>query len=109
MKALLEIHMLQNFAPSNLNRDDTGSPKDAYFGGTRRGRISSQSLKRAMRMYFKDQNLISEDNLAVRTKRLTERLVELLAIHDHPKEVAVKVVNHGGRGEQQDAIFAVPR
>ncbi len=81
MKALLEIHLLQNFAPSNLNRDDTGSPKDAYFGGTRRGRISSQSLKRAIRTYFKEQHLLSKDYLAIRTKRflseLVKRLVEL--------------------------------
>ena len=32
MKTLIEIHALQNFAPSNLNRDDTGAPKDAWFG-----------------------------------------------------------------------------
>ena len=45
----IELHMIQNFAPSNLNRDDTGSPKDCEFGGVRRARISSQCLKRAMR------------------------------------------------------------
>lgn len=45
----IELHILQNFAPSNLNRDDTGSPKDCVFGGVRRARISSQCLKRAMR------------------------------------------------------------
>ena len=27
----IEIHAIQNFAPSNLNRDDTGSPKDCEF------------------------------------------------------------------------------
>src|SRR5437588_675383 len=32
MRQLLELHILQHFAPSNLNRDDTGSPKDAFFG-----------------------------------------------------------------------------
>ena len=47
----IEIHVLQNFAPSNLNRDDTGSPKDAEFGGCRRGRISSQCIKRAVRWH----------------------------------------------------------
>ena len=52
MKTLIEIHVLQNFAPSNLNRDDTGAPKDALFGGTRRARISSQCLKRAVRQNF---------------------------------------------------------
>ncbi len=45
----IELHILQNFAPSNLNRDDTGNPKDAEFGGVRRARISSQAIKRAIR------------------------------------------------------------
>jgi CRISPR system Cascade subunit CasC len=93
MKALLEIHLLQNFAPSNLNRDDTGSPKDAYFGGVRRGRISSQSLKRAMRMYFREQELITSEHLALRTKRLTEKVSALLVERGHAAETATKVVN----------------
>jgi hypothetical protein len=38
----LELHLLQNFAPSCLNRDDTNAPKDAEFGGYRRARISRQ-------------------------------------------------------------------
>ncbi len=46
---LIQFHLLQNYAPSNLNRDDTGSPKDAIFGGVLRGRISSQCLKRSIR------------------------------------------------------------
>lgn len=80
MKALLEIHLLQNFAPSNLNRDDTGSPKDAYFGGVRRGRISSQSLKRAMRMYFDTDlpHVVSRAFLAKRSKRFLEDLTTRL-------------------------------
>lgn len=45
----IELHLIQNFAPSNLNRDDTGNPKDTDFGGVRRARISSQAIKRAMR------------------------------------------------------------
>ncbi len=52
MKTIIEIHALQNFAPSNLNRDDTGAPKDALFGGTRRARVSSQCLKRSVRQHF---------------------------------------------------------
>ena len=70
----IEIHVLQNFAPSNLNRDDTGSPKDAEFGGYRRARISSQCQKRAVRNYFKDHDLIPAANRAVRTKRLLEHV-----------------------------------
>lgn len=78
MKHLIELHILQNFAPSNLNRDDTGSPKDAFFGGYRRGRISSQCLKRAAREYVRDNGLLEEKDLAVRTKRITEKLAKAL-------------------------------
>jgi len=46
---LIELHVLTPHAPANLNRDDFGRPKTAYFGGTERGRISSQALKRAIR------------------------------------------------------------
>ena len=50
----VELHLLQNFAPSCLNRDDTNSPKDCEFGSARRARISSQCIKRCIRDYFKD-------------------------------------------------------
>ncbi len=73
MKTLIEIHLLQNFAPSNLNRDDTGAPKDAFFGGTRRGRVSSQCGKRAVREYFKTEN---EAYFASRTKRVIDSLMQ---------------------------------
>ena len=46
---LYEIHMLKNYPPTNLNRDDTGAPKTCVFGGVTRGRISSQCLKRSWR------------------------------------------------------------
>jgi CRISPR system Cascade subunit CasC len=81
MKTLIEIHALQNFAPSNLNRDDTGAPKDALFGGTRRARISSQCLKRAVRQHFdqaKSGGLFGPDELGVRTKRVYQAIAELL-------------------------------
>jgi CRISPR system Cascade subunit CasC len=74
----IEIHILQNFAPSNLNRDDVGSPKVAEFGGRRRARISSQCQKRAEREYFKKHNLIPAVHRAVRTKRLLEHSNERL-------------------------------
>lgn len=75
----VELHMLQNFAPSNLNRDDTGAPKSCEFGGYRRARISSQCLKRSIRTAFKQGKLLvggglPSDRLAVRTKRLIDAL-----------------------------------
>lgn len=81
MKTLIEIHVLQNFAPSNLNRDDTGAPKDALFGGTRRARISSQCLKRAVRDLFKqyaEEERIRPDNLGLRSKRLLGEMMKIL-------------------------------
>lgn len=75
MKTIIEIHALQNFAPSNLNRDDTGAPKDALFGGTRRARVSSQCSKRAVRKFFKEKN---DALFARRTKRIVDTLKERL-------------------------------
>ena len=81
MKTIIEIHALQNFAPSNLNRDDTGAPKDAFFGGTRRARVSSQCLKRAVRQHFAglvEHETLASDDVAFRTKRVLEALTKSL-------------------------------
>jgi len=91
MRKVLEIHILQNFAPSNLNRDDTGSPKDAVFGGVRRARISSQCLKRAARSYFRANSLIGGEHLAVRTKRVTDAIAEALVARKRPEDDAKRI------------------
>jgi CRISPR system Cascade subunit CasC len=70
----VELHILQNFAPCNLNRDDTGSPKDCQFGGYRRARVSSQCWKRAIRKAFEKYELVEPERLAKRTKRLVEEV-----------------------------------
>ena len=69
----VELHLLQNVAPSNLNRDDTNTPKDCEFGGHRRARISSQAFKRAIRLspVFKE---VLQNGLGTRTKMLVSRL-----------------------------------
>ncbi len=69
----VELHMLQNFAPSNLNRDDTNNPKDCEFGGHRRARISSQCLKRAIRRSPVFAETTGVD-IAKRTKWMTRLL-----------------------------------
>ena len=73
----IEFHILQNFPPSNLNRDDSGAPKDCDFGGYRRQRISSQCLKRSVRQsdVFRDQ---LTDRLGIRTKRAPDAVANLL-------------------------------
>ena len=100
MKALLELHILQNFAPSLLNRDDTGSPKDCEFGGYRRARISSQCLKRAAREYIRNNDMLGENDMALRTKRLTQKLKEKLAERGHEENETERVIETalGGLG-----------
>lgn len=71
----IEAHIIQSFGPSCLNRDATNSPKDCEFGGVRRARISSQCFKRAMRGYFRENNLVP---VGARTKRLSEQLLSRL-------------------------------
>ena len=46
---LIELHIIQSFPVTCLNRDDVGAPKTAYFGGCQRARVSSQCWKRAIR------------------------------------------------------------
>lgn len=85
----IELHILQNFAPSNLNRDDTGAPKDCEFGGHRRARISSQCQKRAVREAFRIRGLLAEDELGVRTKRLVHQVTDaLVERHGHERAAA---------------------
>lgn len=93
MRTIVEIHALQNFAPSNLNRDDTGAPKDAFFGGTRRARVSSQCLKRAVRRHFSELvqgNILSAADIACRTKRLIDMLAGLLVEKGRPFDEATE-------------------
>lgn len=90
MSLFLEFHLIQNFAPSNLNRDDTGAPKDAIFGGQRRARVSSQCFKRAVRLAAKQHELLPEANRGIRTKKLKALLLERLAGRD-AEEAGAKV------------------
>jgi CRISPR system Cascade subunit CasC len=78
MTQRIDFHILQNFAPANLNRDDTGSPKDCDFGGYRRARISSQCLKRSCRQSEIFKKELNDQDLALRTKRLYEEAVSRL-------------------------------
>ena len=87
----IELHMIQSFAPSNLNRDDTNNPKDCEFGGVRRARISSQCIKRAIRTspVFAQA---TEVGIGTRTKRLLQRLRWRLTEAGKSKEEATQVL-----------------
>ncbi len=77
MTRFIQLHALTVYAPSNLNRDDTGRPKTARFGGAERLRISSQALKRAIRTSPKFQERL-EGHLGARTQRLGEEICKHL-------------------------------
>lgn len=96
-RLFLDIHAIQTLPPSNINRDDTGSPKTAQYGGVRRARVSSQSWKRAIRTYFHEN---SEDtNIGVRTLEIVKYVAEKIQNIDSSKknneamEMADKVLN----------------
>ena len=75
---LYEIHMLKNYPPTNLNRDDTGAPKTCLFGGVMRGRVSSQCLKRSWRTSPSFRAEIGDENLGIRTRKLPVLVAEKL-------------------------------
>lgn len=78
-RLFMDVHILQSLPPSNVNRDDTGSPKSAQYGGVKRARVSSQSWKRAMRKYFYENT--ENELLGKRTyevgKYIAEKVVEI--------------------------------
>jgi CRISPR system Cascade subunit CasC len=107
---LIAIHLLQNHAPSNLNRDDNNEPKDAIFGGARRARMSSQALKRSIRWSehfrrpFEDRGL--SHLLAIRTRLLPELVRERLAhveLADEEKQAIIEAAERLGKSERAAA------
>ena len=77
MADFLQLHLLTAYGPSNLNRDDTGRPKSAVFGGVPRLRISSQSLKRAWRTSEVFATSL-DGHLADRTQRIGKEVCDRL-------------------------------
>ena len=79
-RLFMDIHAIQTLPPSNINRDDTGSPKTAQYGGIRRARVSSQAWKRAIRQYF---NLQGEQfKVGVRTKDIVNYVANKVMVLD---------------------------
>lgn len=92
----IDIYALQTVPPSNINRDDTGSPKTAMYGGVRRARVSSQAWKRAMRESFPEY--LPEGSLGVRTKLAAELLSERITekredLSDRASDIATALLN----------------
>lgn len=92
MSLVIDIHALQTLPPSLINRDDTGAPKSAIFGGVPRQRVSSQSWKRAIRSYFEKN--VDPESVGDRSKRLPEKIAKLVEKHEGwDAERAIKQVS----------------
>jgi CRISPR system Cascade subunit CasC len=79
-KNFINFHVLISHSPSCLNRDDMNMQKTAVFGGVTRVRISSQSLKRAMRYSDYYQKHLGEPSIRTRELgQLKEKFSTVLA------------------------------
>ena len=94
MTQFVQFHLLTPYPPSNPNRDDQGRPKQASLGGHPRLRLSSQSIKRAVRetTYFLAD---LAGHRGTRTKRIAEEVERRLIAQGTPadtaRDVAAKV------------------
>jgi len=111
---LIELHILQSFPVSCLNRDDVGAPKSATFGGVPRARLSSQCLKRAIREYAQD-NLPEARFGGERTKLIVQPLADALIKHgldekaamEHAEHIAMKLAKLDDKSGKDGAVKQV--
>lgn len=92
-KLFLDIHAIQTVPPSNINRDDTGSPKTAQYGGVTRSRVSSQAWKKAIRDYFKENG--TESATGIRSLEIVQYIADKIKEKDasYDNEKAIKLAN----------------
>lgn len=108
---LIEIHMIQNHGPSNLNRDDLGAPKTCVFGGVTRARISSQCLKRSIRRSPEFSAALEGDG-GIRTRRLIKLIaMEAAGSGNQPQEEHCRAIRGvfeaGGVGLKDENTFDI--
>lgn len=84
----VDFHILQTVPPSCINRDDTGSPKTAVYGGVTRARVSSQAWKHAMRAAFAENARL---DVGKRTKKAAELVKEQILVLDPEQKKADKM------------------
>ena len=94
----VDFHVLQTVPPSCVNRDDTGSPKTAVYGGAVRARVSSQAWKHAMRVMFTGE-MSDAVETGYRTKKGTDlvaKQIKALAPDKDALKLAQKVIADAG-------------
>lgn len=99
MTRYVEIHALQNVPPSNVNRDDSGTPKTATYGGVVRSRVSSQSWKKAIRDDFNDT--LDPKEVGTRSRQLVAEIATAISksredLADRAEDLAVNAMEAAG-------------
>ncbi len=111
MTIFIDIHVLQTVPPSNINRDDTGSPKTATFGGTRRARVSSQAWKRAIRADFAKK--FDSQELGERTLVIADRVAQVVTekrpdLADRALDLSVVALKAAGLKVEKKNVTIAP-
>lgn len=73
----LTLHIITSTPYSNLNRDDTGTPKRIMQGGTMRAVHSSQSIKRGIRLAYQERTTTNAIRSAYVANLILDRALEI--------------------------------
>ena len=92
----VDFHILQTVPPSCINRDDTGSPKTAVYGGVTRARVSSQAWKHAMRAAFADDARLDVGKRTKKAAELVKEQILALAPDADADKLAKKALENAG-------------
>jgi CRISPR system Cascade subunit CasC len=95
MTTFIQVHTLTAYPPSCLNRDIAGRPKTSVLGGVDRLRVSSQSLKRALRTSPAFQQALN-GHLGERTRAFREEVRQHLLRKGASAEKALEVSQLAG-------------
>ncbi|MGV9189155.1 type I-E CRISPR-associated protein Cas7/Cse4/CasC [Arcanobacterium canis] len=95
MSRHLTFHVVNNTPHSNLNRDDSGTPKRVLLGGALRALHSSQSIKRGIRLKYEQASLdtsVRSGMLVDEVVRVALQLAPTTSDEDRLKKAAVKII-----------------
>jgi len=102
----VEVHVLQQLAPSNINSDQQRKPKTAWFGKHLRHIVSSASWKHAIRDHFRTTldptPLTTQEELRAWIERQAQQAgLALIQVHMTPRWLSgwntrLRVVTYDG-------------
>ncbi|AWB82407.1 type I-E CRISPR-associated protein Cas7/Cse4/CasC [Corynebacterium yudongzhengii] len=104
----LTINIVSAIPFSNLNRDDTGTPKRINQGGVMRALLSSQSIKRGIRKRYEDASQKASVRSGELSEAIAQRAVELVPETDGNKALkeAKKIINKLTKGSETEGESA---